>query len=310
MEIHSGFESACSVLSDRIRIAVMRIDRDEKERITEIRLRLGRSLSVGFPENDLFVTEEGKLTRYPGLGIKIDRNDIEAVFQSACRYSVHSFQKEVANGFLTIAGGNRIGICGTAVVSCGKIENVRDISGLNIRIAREITGCAQELQTKLESAGIQSVLIAGPPSSGKTTILRDLCRIIGQTERISVIDERNELSATFGGMPQYYTGAHSDVFCGYPKADGIITAIRVMSPKIIICDEIGTAEDVEALEKALYTGVRIIATVHAGSIEDAKRRKGISKLIKDGAFDATVLLGSGIKLGKILRIQRSVEKSD
>jgi len=310
MGIHSGFEQACGILSERLCKSITKIDKLERERINEIRLRMGKTVSIGFSDGELFVTEAGKLTRYSGLGIKAEKIDIETAFQAACRYSVHSFQKEIAQGFLTISGGNRIGICGTAVVRDGAIETIKDISGLNIRIAREIIGCGIELHNSLYSAGAQSVLIIGPPSSGKTTILRDLCRLLGQAHRLSIIDERNELSASSGGISQNDIGAHSDVFIGYPKADGIITAIRVMSPEIVVCDEIGTSNDVAALETALHSGVKIIATAHSGSIEEVKKRSGVSKLIKAGAFDAIVLLGTGKQLGSIIKIHRTGDKND
>ena len=207
-------------------------------------------------------------------------------------------------------GGNRIGICGTAVIKNDKVETIKDISSLNIRVARQIIGCADEIYARLFRTQIQSVLIVGVPSSGKTTILRDLCRQLGQVRKISIIDERNELSATVNGMPQNDVGTCSDIFNSYPKAEGIITAIRVMSPEIIVCDEIGGEEDVIALQNAIHSGVKIIATAHAGSISEARNRAGLSKLINLGAFDSITLLGTGNKIGQLMDIYKTADNSE
>lgn len=310
MEVHSRFDSALAVLSERLRVTVGKIKQDEAAKIQEIRLRQGKSLSLTFPNGELFVTGEGKLTQHSHLGIITEKADLETVFQTACRYSVHSFQRELSQGFLTITGGNRLGVCGSAVVKDGRVETIKDISSINIRIAKEIIGCSQELFNRVFSMGKKSVLIVGPPSSGKTTILRDLCRILGQANRLSIIDERNEISATVNAIARNDIGTHSDVFCGYPKAEGIITAIRVMSPEIVVCDEIGGNDDVSALESAIHSGVKIIATAHAGTIDEARKRSGISKLIKAGAFEEIVLLGFGERLGKIIAIEKAGDGND
>lgn len=308
MELPTGIEQVMRILSEKVRFVLNKVSVTELSKVQEIRLRLNKNLSVCILDKEYFITDDGKLTRNNSIGIKVEKSDIETTFNIACQYSLHSFQKELSQGYITVLGGNRIGLCGTAIIKNDTVETIKDISSLNIRVARQIIGCANELYTRFFISNIQSTLIVGAPSSGKTTILRDLCRQLGQVDKISIIDERNEISATVNGVPQNDVGALSDIFNSYPKSEGIITAIRVMSPKIIVCDEIGTQQDVSALENAVHSGVKIIATAHAGSIEEAMRRTGLSRLISFGAFNTVVLLGVGENIGRIMKIHRIGEK--
>ena len=202
---------------------------------------------------------------------------------------MHSYSNEIAEGFITLDGGHRVGICGTAVLSGGRITAVKDISSLNIRIAHEVRGCAEEIYARFFSDRLRSLLLAGAPMSGKTTILRDLSRVLGRDHRVALIDSRNELSASVRGLPTLDIGENTDVLCGYPKAEGIMTALRSLSPDIIICDEMGN--DCEAVEQCLFCGVRIIAAAHAGSISELSRRYGTDRLLP--LFDCAAVVHRG-----------------
>lgn len=248
--------------------------------IDEIRLRVNRPISVSVAEKDLL------------LDTAASPSDIEHTFKTAFSYSMHSYSKELAHGYITTQGGNRVGICGTAVTATGRdsVDTLKYISSINIRIAREVKGCADEIMKTCLSDGLCGVLIVGAPSSGKTTVLRDLARQLGNRHKISLIDEQGEISATHRNIAQNDIGALTDVFFGYPKHVGISTAVRVMSPRALIVDEIGSDEDANALEFALHSGVKLITAVHGANLDDAKQKPAIKRLLEQSAFQWAVEL--------------------
>ncbi len=238
------------------------INRNE---LTEIRLRAGKRSML---------TVSGRCIPCSDV---LSREDIERCFQELCRYSVHSYAKEIAEGYITLPEGHRVGFCGTAVISSDRIDTLKDISSINIRIAREIQGCADELYCTLFQNGLCSLLIAGKPMSGKTTVLRDLARLLGYEHRVALIDSRNELAAVYKGIPSLDVGENTDVLTGYPKYEGMLTALRTLSPEIMICDEIGG--DADAVMQCINCGVKLIATAHADSIDELSRRPDTAALL-------------------------------
>lgn len=267
--------------------AVKRLSADFFEEMTEIRLRVNRPAAVSLNNEVRYITADGQLTYSPEFGITADSGDLRTSFEAVCRYSVHSFRREIAEGFVTVCGGHRAGFCGTAVTNGNSIESIKDISSLNFRIARQVRGCAEELCGRVfgdNFRGLCSLLIAGAPASGKTTLLRDTARLLGRRFRVALIDERGELAAVTNGVPQNDVGINTDVFDGYSKPAGIMTALRVMSPQIIICDEIGSEEDFKALYTAANSGVYVAATVHASAEEELKRRGFPLELFRCTAF--------------------------
>lgn len=268
------------------------------EDIQEIRLRVNRPVAASIKNTIRYITDKGQLTYDPKSAVIVSEQDLRRCFESVCQYSVHSFQSEILNGFITIRGGHRVGICGTSVVHGDTLENVKNISSLNFRIAREIIGCACDIYNRIFGDGLHNVLIAGAPSSGKTTILRDMARLLGERSRTAVIDERGELAAVLNGIPQNNIGINSDVFDGYDKPRGILTALRVMSPQIIICDEIGSDEDLDAIHAASNSGVYVAASVHAAGVDELKR-KGIDLDI----FDYIVLLSGCGSPGQVYKMR-------
>jgi stage III sporulation protein AA len=204
---------------------------------------------------------------------------------------VHSFGREIRAGYITVAGGHRAGFCGTAVMSeeDKSLESIKNISGVNFRIAREVKGAAEKLTKQLFPAQklqyLPSVLICGGVGSGKTTLLRDTARILGNKYKISLIDCRGELGAVYNGVPAFDIGDCTDVFDGYEKGDGIDTAVRTMSPQIVIADEIGSMADITALEFAKLSGIAVIASIHGREIRDIT-----AKGVQDGMFDYAVFL--------------------
>ena len=234
--------------------------------IAEIRLRAGRqSVAV-----DIF---GGMRVCSPPLTAE----ELSDCFAEICRYSVFSFEEEIAQGFVTLDGGHRVGICGTAVTKNGSVTSFKDISGLNIRIAHQIRGCADGLYKQVFSDGLHSLLLAGKPLSGKTTVLRDLARLLGEHHRVVIIDSRGELSASVRGTPSFDIGLNTDALCGCEKSAGIMLAIRSLSPEVMICDEIGN--DAEAVEQAMFCGVKLIASAHASDVAELKNRAATRGLL-------------------------------
>ncbi len=286
----------------QIRQAVSKIIEAHKSRINEYRFRVCRPLAVLIGNEIKYLSHTGELTySVRNNTIIITQGDITGIFDSICQYSVHSFRREIADGFITVEGGHRVGICGSAVVKTDVPDTVKHISGLNFRIARQVLNCSDDIYGSVFSNGLCNMLIAGGPGSGKTTVLRDLCRNLGGRYKLSVIDERSEIAAVHNGIPQNDVGINTDVFNGYSKECGIKTAVRVMSPQVIVCDEIGNKNDSEALFYAYISGVKIIATVHASGINDIVRKDFDYAL-----FDYIALL-SCEKAGQINKIIRTDE---
>lgn len=298
----SKLKSAYELMTPKIKNAVTFVSEYERECIQEIRLRLGRKLTVTVFGREYYLSADGRIQNSADNAVDIDLEDIDTAFKRAFRNSIHSYHREIANGYITIDGGNRVGFCGTAVLDSKdgySVETLKHISSVNIRIAREVIGAGEEIFNKAFANGPASLLIGGPPACGKTTVLRDLCRLVGGRYRVSLLDERNEISATKDGVAQNRVGELTDVFNAYNKAEGITIAVKVMSPELIFCDEIGAKGDLSAISYAVNSGVKLVATCHAGSFDEMKKRSAISKLMKEKVFDYAAILGRGSMCGRL-----------
>ena len=313
MDNYSGsrFDSASKALCDRIKKCLKSLPDDIKNQTQELRLRVNKPVSVCCTNGIYFLTQTGRLTCCPDSDMMLaDKDDIDESFRNICSYSIYSHQNEIKNGYITLCGGHRVGISGTAVFREGTVTGMRDISSINIRVAREISGAANELFQALKSNISSGLLLAGAPASGKTTILRDIARqlsngVCGNIKKVTVVDERGELAGTYMGVPQNDLGVCSDVLDGYPKAEGIMQAIRSLSPEFIICDELGGDEEVSAVEQGLNAGVSMISSIHAGSIEELLKRKQAVALLETGAFGSVAMLNGHDRPGKITGIYRA-----
>ncbi len=306
--VRSSFAKLLAYFPDALRLPLSRLPETDTVRLMELRLRIGRNLHAVRQGLEFAVLRDGTLRREPAEGIRITPQIMDAVFKNLCSHSLHSVQHQIRQGFVTVAGGCRAGLCGTAVMQGGSIETIRGISGINLRIASERTGCALPLIDRIgKRACTGGLLLTGQPASGKTTLLRDLARILGAELRVCILDERSEIAAVQNGIPQFDVGVQTDVFDGYPKADGIAAAVRVMSPQLLICDELGDADEADRLLQTLHAGVQIIASAHASSIAEAMQRPQIARLMAAGIFRTAVLLGSGTECGSICAVQHFQE---
>lgn len=286
------YNEAAAALGAGLYNALMSVPEAVKCSTNEIRLRIGAPIILRTSSRIYFLGENGHVSEHVSNPTKIlKKADIEESFVKLCEYSVYSHQNDIANGFITVKGGHRAGICGTAVIENGNITAVRNVSSINFRIARQINGIADEICKKVFDSGVCNVMIAGAPSSGKTTVLRDMVRWMSQGSlRISIVDERSEIAATYRGISGNDIGFGCDILNGYPKAIGINHAVRCMSPDFIVCDEIGSEEDVQAIERGVNSGVGFVMGIHAANESELYRKHSVSKLIEIGAVDKIVLL--------------------
>lgn len=287
---------AISCVAPSIRKVAECFPDDLQKNVREISIRAGKPIVVStFMGEYFFNLSVGFTQSAMGNLYVTTKSEIDECIRTLTEYSLHSFKREINMGFITIRGGHRAGIAGSCVYENGEIIAVNDISSVNLRIARQVNGVADELCRKVFNNGVCSVLIAGAPASGKTTMLKDICRTLaggkyGYT-KLSVIDERGELAAVYRGVAQNDIGITTDVFDGYKKGEGMNLAIRAMSPKALILDELSTSSDVNSVIESLNAGVYVIATAHASNLDELYRKEHICRLIASGAFQKIVLLG-------------------
>ncbi len=257
--------------------------------IEEIRLRANKPLN-------LKIGQENKTINYI-----VSQQEVLQAFERICENSVYSYRKQICDGYITIRGGNRVGIVGSAVIDNGQVININYISSLNFRIARQKIGCSNKIIEDiidLSNNTIHNTLIISPPGCGKTTLLRDIIRnisnginVIGFTGKtVGVVDERGEIAAMYKGIAQNDVGIRTDVIDNMPKPEAMRMLVRSMAPDVIACDEIGSIQDVNAIDYAMCSGVKGIFTAHGKSIEEINRNSEISRLLNKNIFERIVLL--------------------
>lgn len=282
-----------------------------KQQLEEIRIRENRPLELLIGTEHFFVNQNGELQLFSEHAYRPSHDVCKRFLERITNYSLYSMEEQLKRGYITVTGGHRIGLAGRTILEKGEVKGIRDITGFNIRIAKEIRGTALSLIKKITSENkktIESTLIIAPPQFGKTTLIRDMARCISYgvyeeqsdfavyeqslltSKKVAIIDERSEIAACYKGVPTFDVGPRTDVMDACPKAEGIMMMIRSMSPEVMIVDEIGRAEDVYALQEASHAGIKMIATVHGYSLQDIYKRPLLKGLIDEQTFQYAIEL--------------------
>lgn len=262
--------------------------------LQEIRLRIGKPLII-VSDNIEFVLQK-----------TIEKDELMEILEYVSNYSLHAFENELKQGFITIEGGHRVGVTGQVLIENGEVKNIKHISSMNIRMSHEILNCADVILPYItRNKQIYNTLIISPPRCGKTTLLRDLVRQVSDGSRwvkgctVGVVDERSELGGCYLGVPQNQLGIRTDVLDNCPKSKGMLMLIRSMSPQVIAVDELGSTEDIHALEYAMHCGCKMIATVHATSMDEIRSKPLFEQMVKERRFERYVVLGNQHHIGEI-----------
>ena len=269
-----------------------------KEQIYEIRIKIGKPILVYSKYGESIINYIST------------KEDMKSLMQKISNYSLYAYEEDIRQGFITVRGGHRIGIAGECVMDNGEVKTIRNISSINIRISSEIIGCSDKVMKYIYSEKQQRIfntIIISPPKCGKTTILRDIARNISNGipsiglfgHKVAVIDERSEIGACHFGIPQNDIGIRTDILDNCLKREGMIMAIRSLSPEILICDEIGTKGDVEALLMAFNSGVNIITSIHGFTINDLYKRRVFKDLLDNEIIERIIVLSSRNGVGTI-----------
>ncbi|NLP37959.1 MAG: stage III sporulation protein AA [Firmicutes bacterium] len=269
-------------------------------RVEEIRLRAGQPLILETNEGEIFLGPEG-LVADPGPAYRVTREDLHQILLQMTEFSLYARDEELKRGYLALPGGHRAGFAGRVVLEQGQVKLLRDLNSINLRLAREVKGAALGLLPHVycrEKKRVRHTLIVSAPQAGKTTMLRDLARLLSDGDersgrpgfKVGIVDERSELAGCYQGKPQLDVGMRTDVLDGCPKAEGMMMLVRSMSPQVVVTDELGRPEDVQAVEEVVNTGASVLTTAHAYNVRELIRRPSLAYLLENGLFERVIIL--------------------
>jgi stage III sporulation protein AA len=266
------------------------------EDIQEIRLKVNKPVMLQISDKEI-------ITKFNSTS-----ENIKTILKKMSNYSIYSIEPELKQGYITINGGHRVGICGNCIIENNTVKTIKNVSSLNIRVCKEVLGCSDKIMPFiLEDKNVLNTIIISPPKCGKTTLIRDITRNLSNGsknlqlmgKKVCVIDERSEICACSNGIPQLNVGLRTDVLDNCPKSQGIMMAIRSMSPDVIVCDEIGTYDDVKSILAALNCGINLITTIHGFGIEDLKSREVFKEVLENNIFRRAIVLSGKSGVGTL-----------
>ncbi|MFC7394245.1 stage III sporulation protein AA [Scopulibacillus cellulosilyticus] len=291
------------LLPQSVKEYIQKIPEDKRALIEEIRLRVQQPIEILIQGRPYPLKNQKEVT--------FTVQEAGELMNRLSEFSLYTLEEELRRGYVTIKGGHRVGLAGRVITQKGQVKMIRDISSFNIRIAHQQIGAAIPLIPYLYKHGRWlSTLIIGSPQTGKTTMLRDLARIISQgvsnrrilSQKAGIVDERSEIAGCVKGIPQNELGHRVDILDACPKAEGMMMMIRSMSPDVLIVDEIGRKEDADALQEALNAGVSVIATVHGSGLDHLVKRPTLKPLLQCSIFERFVELTRDQRAGRIRRV--------
>jgi len=304
-------------LPGSIRAVLSRAPAAWTARAEEIRVRDGRPLELVAAGDYTFLDPEGRPTMRIEAAFRPTRDDCLKLLDRITNHSVYTMEEQLRRGYITVQGGHRIGLAGRAALERGAIRTLQHIGGFNVRIAREVKGCAGAIVPRLwspETRGLHHTLIVSPPQRGKTTLLRDAARLVStggwaggdrrdRARKVGIVDERSEIAAAVDGKPTFDVGPRTDVLDACPKAEGMMLMIRALSPEVLVVDELGRPEDAEAVMEALHAGIAVIATAHGRDAEEVRGRPSLASLFEARVFTRIVTLAAAGPTGTVLDIR-------
>ena len=290
-------EEILRLFPEKIKQAIqMRIE-DRWHAVQEIRFRLHQPIELIFDKSNI-----------EWIGLKPNNDDYVFVLNQLSSFSLYRMEDELREGYITIEGGHRVGLAGKVNTRDGSVKAIQHITFLNIRIAKEKIDAALPILPYIYNKNYFNTLFIGPPQTGKTTIIRDVARLIATgwnsvpARKVGIIDERSEIGASIRGVPQHNLGFRTDVMDACPKAEGMMMMIRSMSPDVLVVDEIGSYQDVQALVEAINAGVIVICTIHGQGLAELKKRPSLQLLFEQNVFQRLIVLEKHANPGHIQSI--------